>query len=259
MGTEVWGISMVRNEQDIIGPVVAHMLTQVDRVLVADNASTDNTRTILDASGCQVVDDPDPAYRQSEKMTALAHQAKAAGAKWVVPFDADEIWYSPFGRIADVLSDLGVQVAKADLYDHVPTSLDDPDVADAVRRIGWRRREPGAFPKVACRTGDDLVIDMGNHGARYTDIDIPTTITGQLVVRHFPYRSREQFVAKARQGAAALALTNLPISAGAHWRQYGRIAEQSGDDALADVFTKWFYAPDPYCDPALIFDPAPVA
>lgn len=255
----VWGIAMVRNEADVIGPVLAHMLTQVDHVLIADNLSTDATPDILAASGAEVIADTDPAYRQSDKMTALAARAREAGATWVVPFDADEVWFSPHGRIADVLSGLDVQVAKADLFDHVPTSLDDPDVPDAVRRIGWRRRQPGALGKVACRTADDLTIDQGNHGARYADIDIPTTVTGQLVVRHFPYRTREQFVAKAKQGAAALALTQLPRSSGAHWREYGLIAEREGDDALADVFTKWFYAPDPHCDPGLIYDPAPVA
>ncbi len=259
MGTEVWGICMARNEADIIGPVVAHMATQVDHVLVADNLSTDDTAALAAAAGADVVRDDDPAYRQSEKMTALAHQARAAGATWVVPFDADEIWTSPFGRIGDVLTGLGVQVAYADLYDHVPTSLDDDDITDPTRRMGWRRQMPGGLPKVACRTADDLTIDQGNHGARYADIDIPTTVTGQLVVRHFPYRTREQFVAKAKQGAAALALTQLPRSSGAHWREYGLIAERDGDDALADVFTKWFYAPDPHCDPGLIYDPAPVA
>lgn len=258
MGTEVWGISMVRNEADIIGPVMAHMATQVDHVLVADNLSTDATRAILEATACRVVDDTDPAYRQSDKMTALAHQARAAGAAWVVPFDADEIWHSPLGRIADVLTGLDVDVAHADLYDHVPTSLDDEDVTDPTRRIGWRRREPGRLGKVACRTAPDLTIAMGNHAADYGD-DAASTVTGQLVVRHFPYRTREQFVAKAKQGAAALALTQLPRSVGAHWREYGLIAERDGDDALADVFTKWFYSPDPYCDPGLIHDPAPVA
>ncbi|MBK6887026.1 MAG: hypothetical protein IPH03_11780 [Tetrasphaera sp.] len=174
----------------------------------------------------------------------------------MVPFDADEIWYSPFGRIADVLGSLDVTVAVADLFDHVPTGLDNPAITDPIRRIGWRRREPGAMSKMACRTGAGLVIGQGNHTASYAAE--PTAITGQLVVRHFPYRTREQFVAKAKQGAAALKLTRLPLSSGAHWRQYGRIAERDGDDALADVFTTWFFAPDPTADPTLMFDPAPV-
>lgn len=37
-------VTMVKNEQDIVGPIVEHMISQVDHVIVADNLSTDNTR-----------------------------------------------------------------------------------------------------------------------------------------------------------------------------------------------------------------------
>ena len=75
-------VCMARDEADVIGSTVAHMLAQVDAVIVADNLSTDRTREILDqlAGGSSgrlvVVEDPDPAYRQSEKMTALALRAR---------------------------------------------------------------------------------------------------------------------------------------------------------------------------------------
>ena len=87
---------MVRDEVDIIGPVVAHMLGQVDHVIVADNLSVDGTFDVLESFGSQItlVADTDPAYRQSEKMTHLAGVAKSMGADWVVPFDADEWIYS---------------------------------------------------------------------------------------------------------------------------------------------------------------------
>ena len=62
MATDVvWGIAMVKNEADIIGPIVAHMRDQVDHVLIADNLSTDETPDILWASGAEVIVDDDPA------------------------------------------------------------------------------------------------------------------------------------------------------------------------------------------------------
>ena len=95
---------MVKDEADIVAATVAHMCGQVDAVIVADNNSTDGTRDILDGLPVTVVDDPDPAYYQSRKMTALAGRARVEfDATWVIPFDADEWWYSPHGRIADVL------------------------------------------------------------------------------------------------------------------------------------------------------------
>ena len=250
-------VTMVKNEADIIAATVGHMLTQVDHVIVADNGSTDGTRDILADLPCEVIDDPDPAYRQSEKMTGLAHRVRLEhGAEWVVPFDADEIWYSPFGRIADVLAGLDdYAVAPADLYDHVPTATD-PNDPDPVRRIGWRRREPGPLPKVACRAHPQLTVEMGNHAAHYGVFE-PKAVTGQLIVRHFPYRTAEQMLAKAVQGAAALRLTDLPDSAGAHWRAYADLAAASGPEAIEDVFRTWFWSPDPQSDPDLIFDPAP--
>lgn len=252
----VFGISIVRDEADIIGPIVEHMLGQVDRIIVADNRSRDRTRRILKQFPVEVIDDDEPAHFQSRKMTALAQMAAEEGASWVVPFDGDEWWYSPFGRVGDILEGLAPQwlVASAEVYDQVPTATD-PDDADPTQRIKWRRREACPFPKVACRTRDDLVIADGNHGATYNGG--ATVMPGQLVVRHFPYRSAEQFVRKARNGSQALAATDLPEEIGAHWRGYGRILEHQGEEVLADVFRRHFWAPVPEVDPTLIFDPVP--
>lgn len=253
-------MTMVRDESDIVGWTVAHMLTQVDHVIVADNLSSDGTAGILAAIAAStdrltVVTDHEVAYDQSPKMTRLAHRAREMGAEWVVPFDADEAWYSPFGRISDVLAGLdGYAIAKADLYDHVPTAVDPPD-ENPLERIGWRRREPGALAKVAVRVRADLVVEMGNHGAHY-GAWTGREVTGQLVVRHYPYRSAEQMTRKSVQGAAALDAAGAPPHHGKHWRDYAAL-EASTPGAIADVFRAWFWSPDPHADPSLICDPLP--
>lgn len=262
----VFAVSMVRDEADIIGVTVRNLQAQVDHVIVADNGSTDGTREILHGLGVEVIDDPERGYYQSAKMTALAHLARERGAEWVVPFDADELWYSPHGEIRDVLADLPetCAVVGADLYDHVCTAVD-PDEPDPVARIGWRRRGALALPKVAVRARPDLTITQGNHGARYS-IDPAVLRDGTLVVRHFPYRSAEQFVRKVRNGAEAYrAATGLPADAGAHWRQWGAILDEHGEDAVADIFRRWYWRRRPdrverierEDQPSLIFDPAP--
>ena len=255
----VFGVAMVRDEVDIIGPVVAHMLGQVDHVIVADNLSVDGTFDLLESFGSQItlIADTDPAYRQSEKMTHLAGVAQSMGADWVVPFDADEWIYSPHhDTITECLTILDrYSIVESELYNHLPTAVD-PDDPNPIKSMGWRFRKPGQLPKVACRTDERLTIHMGNHGADYGRFK-GRTARQILVTRHFPYRSPEQFVRKAIQGAEALRRTDLPESAGAHWRQYADLHAAGGDEALHEVFRTWFWSDDPASNPDLIFDPAP--
>lgn len=266
-------VTMVRDEADVIASTVRRMLAQVDAVIVADNLSTDETRPILDAladeySSLLIVDDPDPAYRQSEKMSALAQRARSEfGATWVVPFDADEVWYSPFAdTISEVLAEVPdrLHVVPADLFDHVATALD-PDELDPIARIGWRRRDRAPLRKVAARYRADLVIEQGNHGAHYAAF-APGLFDPILVVRHFPYRSVEQFLRKVRNGSAAYrAAGTFDPAIGAHWRQWGDLLDSSGEEAVADIFRKWYWRATPgeptgierENQPALLYDPAP--
>jgi hypothetical protein len=253
----VFGIARVKDEADVIEATVRRMACEVDSMIVVDNASTDGTRDLLADLArdlpLEVLDDPDVAYLQAKKMTWLAAQAAVRGADWVVPFDADEAWYSPFGRIADVLTESpDLAIAAADLYDHVPTAHDPAD-GSPLERIGWRRREPAPLPKVAARTRPPVQIHAGNHGADHLGRG-----DGLLVVRHYPYRTPEQMVRKAMNGAAAYAATSLPEHIGAHWRQYGALVQAHGPEALHDVFRQHFWSGAPDQDPGLIFDPCPV-
>jgi hypothetical protein len=261
----VAGVCVVRDAADIIGPVIRHMLAEVDAVVVAEHLSTDDTARILhdlsDEAGGRlwIAVLTDPAFDQSRIVTWLAHLARdVAGADWIVPFDADEVWYSPFGRIADVLDEIpsGWSIASADLYDHVTTGRDDPAELDPTRRIRWRRTTPGPFPKIAARYAPDLTIHDGNHGAHYgaPHWGQPAPITGRLVVRHFPYRSAEQMHRKATIGSAALTAAGLPRETGQHWHDYAQLAPH----VLADVYLEHFHAADPTVRRDLIDDPAPI-
>jgi glycosyltransferase involved in cell wall biosynthesis len=253
----VIGISLAKNNADIIRVSTEHMINQVDHVIVMDNNSTDGAREILGELPITVIDDPEVGYYQSRKMTALAKVARNMGADWVIPFDSDEIWYSPFGTIKEVLDGLGPQwlIATADLYDHV-TSTADPEEENPVKRIGWRRSYKGVLPKVACRWREDLVIEQGNHSAGYHGG--PTRQDGLLVVRHYPYRSTEQFIRKVRDGVVAYAATDLPETSGAHWKDYGRLLAAYGEPGLEEVYYTWFHLNQPEALDAVIYDPAPI-
>lgn len=274
----VVAVMMVRDEADVVGTVVRHLLEHVDAVVVADNLSTDETPEILaelrrDVGGdrMSLVFDDDPAYTQSAKMTRLAEYAHGwFGATWIVPVDADEVWYSPFAdRMADALAEVPDRwhVVPATLFDHVATGSDNPDELDPVRRLRYRRPSPAPLPKVAARYRPDLVIEQGNHGAHYAEFE-PARFDPILVVRHFPYRSAEQFLRKVRNGAAAYRAAGDRQSPhhGTHWRQWGELLDSQGPEAVVEIFRRWYYRERPDVpvriegeqQPALLFDPAPV-
>lgn len=278
--SDVAAITMVKDEADVIVGALRNMAAEgVDEIIVADNMSTDGTRQILeqlrsDADlGCRfmLLADGEVGYYQSRKMSWLAETAASHGAEWIVPFDADELW---FGRdkVGDVLraQPVDVDVVGASLWHHFPTAVD-PGGDDPFRTIEWRQAKAAVLPKVAFRWRPGATIHAGNHG-----VDLPPDERtagsmhyrrlagwddGGLMVRHFPYRSAEQMIRKARNGAAAYAATDLPADVGAHWRQYGTLLERgydgkSGEEALADVFREyfWFLAPT---EAGLVYDPAP--
>jgi len=264
------GITMVRDEADIIEHTLWHMATQVDFLYVSDNRSVDGTSDILEdlrrklPVPLTIQRDETVAYEQSKKMTALAQWATfETRCDWIVPFDADEIWYSQNGSISRFLDGFhNMHIVEASLFDHVATSLDQPTDTNPVSRMMWRRGFAAPLPKVAVRSHSSLRIGMGNHDASYK---VEARTSGhRLAIRHFPYRSPEQVVQKIRNGAEAYKASELPKHYGAHWRGWGRILDEQGEQAIVDLFHKWHWRQDPQVhididgdySPPLRFDPA---
>ena len=212
------GVSMAKDEADIIGWTIQHLRDQgVEGIIVADNASSDGTREILDLTADVVVDDPDPAHYQGRKITRLVHEFCTLG-DWVVPFDADELWTGVDGTLAEVLDTTNADVVTASVWDYLPQPSDDRTVLDPYARTGWREPHPEPLAVVAFRYHPDVVVEDGNHGVARPGI----RATG-LKVRHLQYRSFVQFARKLRNGRLALEATDLPASTGAHWRTWGAL------------------------------------
>ncbi len=94
---KIAGISMVRNSADTVAlNLLHHLHGGIDVMYVVDNGSTDGTTEILQRFAERFPvhwRSDEGGFRQDEVMTALARQAAADGAAWIVPIDADEFWW----------------------------------------------------------------------------------------------------------------------------------------------------------------------
>ncbi len=260
MSGGVCAVMLVKDEADIIETTIRHLLWHVDEVIVADNMSTDGTREILhNISSVHprvgVLDDEEVGYYQDRKTTALAMRAFQKNHRWVLPCDADEIWQhnDPSIAIRDYLAGLGPDAAilNVPVFNHICTRLDDSYIENPVKRIKWRQRQKG-MNKIIARLRPDLFIEMGNHSARTNGKVL--TVDAPLNIRHFSWRSEDQFLRKILNGRAAYAATNLSPMYGVGWRVY----EGASDEAIREAFREHFVIQQPETDHTMIEDRAPL-
>jgi glycosyltransferase involved in cell wall biosynthesis len=259
-------IGMFKNEADIAYATVISMAEEgVDVIIIADNMSTDNTldelykaKEILKDSHChvEILEDNEVGYYQSKKMTTLAHKAKKEHwCDWIIPFDADELIFSHTDSVSNTIKQLDekVNVINMDLYNHFPTAIDPVDIIP-FKSIVWRQKEKGALPKVAMKYHKDMIIEAGNHSVTYP---LPLVSSNCLEIRHFPYRTWEQFKNKAINGSKVCEVAGLPKDTCAHWKSYAELIAKWGDEVVRrEVFDKYFNLFSPI-DNGMILDPAP--
>jgi glycosyltransferase involved in cell wall biosynthesis len=108
-GMKIVGITMVRNEVDVIRlSLLHHLALGLDRILVVDNDSTDGTAELLERLSREESRihwrSDRGLFSQGDVFTTLAREAFWQRADWVVPFDADEFWWVRNGDLRQTLA-----------------------------------------------------------------------------------------------------------------------------------------------------------
>lgn len=229
----------------MIGHTITHLFAEgVDHVVAMDNASEDDTRSILAAfDRVTVLDDPDHRHLQGARTTELARVAWDMGATWVLPFDADELFYARGCTLAEWFAACDHDIVGAQVFDHIATDDDDPTDPNPWTRIRHRRQCPQRLAKVAFQAGPDVVVAEGNHDVA----NAGDRRCGGLFARHVQYRSFEQMTRKVRNGAEAMDAAGIHPLHGTHWRDAAKLSD-------ADLFRAWRHLCE---ESGLIEDPAP--
>ncbi len=212
MSLRITGVSVIKNEADIIETFVRHNLGYLDALVILENSSTDRSREILvqlvrEGLPLVVMDDPELGHHQSEKLTDLIQTAhRAFRPDWIIPLDADE-FLNPAGGfgLAELLADLPEEsVGQMEWRNYVPMPGDNLNEPDIIKRIRHRRTlEKPQYYKVVIPGSliatNSIIVDFGNHAVRHRNGSYPFAhyIMNSLPLAHFPIRSSGQILTKA--------------------------------------------------------------
>lgn len=243
---------MVKDEIDIIGYNIEYLQTQdIDHFYIANNLSTDGTKEILlelceKYGNITVIDDNEFAYYQSDKMNLWCNNCFKMGADIVIPIDADEVWYSKdkTKTLGKLLKETEGDIFVANSIDYIPTAKD-LECDNPILSMTYRKKNSDSFPAVAFRKYPGFYLEMGNHDVLNHK---GTRVENLIGIRHYQYRSFEQFSKKVKNGKKVYDDTTFPPSMGSHWRNLGSMTD-------SEMITWW----ENYTFQEVEYDPISVA
>lgn len=196
---------VVRDEVDLVETWLRyHLARGVELVIATDHRSVDGTTDVLrqyERDGRVVLlREEEDLFRQAEWMTRMSRLAASHGADWVIPSDADELWWPRRGSFAEVLGSVPPRfgVVRGLMRHFVLRPGDTPFFERMVVRSRPTADLSSAYHaqvKAAHRAVPDAVVSVGNHDVEGTGLRVLRDWF-PLEVLHFPVRDERQLETK---------------------------------------------------------------
>ncbi|HEY3966633.1 MAG TPA: glycosyltransferase family 2 protein [Planctomycetaceae bacterium] len=199
-------VTCIKNEEDIIEPVVRHTCRMADRMIVMDDGSHDKSLEILrqlvdEGLPLEVIQQRSVGKNQRAHMTRLI--CREAGhrlqAEWIIALDADEFLSSSPGMPLIGAGQRTDACLLVPWRGYVTTPADDVQVRNPVVRIQHRRvRETFSTFKVIVPGNlarqPNAHIEQGNHWFWIGDAKADHVPHPHASLAHFPIRSAAQYL-----------------------------------------------------------------
>ena len=221
------------HETDIIDMTVKHLLAEgIDDVYVECPTGDEETATAAAEAGAHVRLEYEQYHDQPMTINHLAWEAEA---DWILPFDADEFFYSP-------LRNQTIRETLADLPDTVST-INVPKYQQ--HDWWWGEPYPTGASKVVYRWSPEMKIGPGNHTVTGADPN-SLILNNGLLLRELQYRSFEHFKRKVEERSRTIDPSFGP-EMGWHIRQHAGKSEAALQQAYLELTdpTKTIWAPIP--------------
>jgi len=220
---KIWIMTICRNEERMLPHYLAHYSTFADRILVWDDKSTDNTRSILSASPLvELRDWPFDTGIDDEtflNFSYAAYRTARGRADWIMWVDVDELIYHPNMRHMLERAD-GLEVIRTCGFNMIGdgTGIPQFDGRQIYDRFPLGVRAPVYSKPVVFRPHIDIKWNRGKHALEHFKPRVSSNCLLKLL--HFRYLGYDY--AKARNA-----------------NNYSRVGIHDGDKGCA-----WTCAPD---------------
>lgn len=226
------GLSVVKNEDDVIEAMVRHNLQFLDHIHVVDNGSTDRTQEILTAlvnEGLSITFEINEALQhiQADLLSALVNGGFSEDH--VVLLDSDEFLICTADELRTLFEEARGPVTLP-WVTYVPRPNDPQDDVNPLTRITHRRRrEKPEYSKVVipAMVPRPVEVTAGSHGLK----KIKATAHPSVKIGHFPVRSPAQIASKVLIGSWNMGLRDKGRKEGYQWHA---LAEEIKANGLPD-------------------------